>query len=81
MALMFAALAASCLISTGALAATIVLRGATVLDMTGAAPRRADVVVDGERIAAVLPQGQGRGDRIVDLTGKFLLPGFTDLHA
>ncbi|MFL5366452.1 MAG: amidohydrolase family protein [Myxococcales bacterium] len=83
MALLFrvAALAAACLISTGALAATIVLRGATVLDMTGAAPRRADVVVDGERIAAVLPQGQGRGDRIVDLTGKFLLPGFTDLHA
>jgi hypothetical protein len=35
-----AALAAACLISTGALAATIVLRGATVLDMTGAPPRR-----------------------------------------
>jgi imidazolonepropionase-like amidohydrolase len=49
--------------------------------MTGAPPRRADVVIDGERIAAVLAEGQGRGDRIVDLTGKFLLPGFADLHA
>jgi imidazolonepropionase-like amidohydrolase len=63
------------------LIATIVLRGATVLDMTGAPPRRADVVLDGERIAAVVPPGEGKGDRIVDVSGKFLLPGFADLHA
>ena len=65
-----AALVAACLISTGALAKTIVLRAATVLDMTGAPAHRADVVLDGERIAAVLPEGRGRGDRIIDLTGK-----------
>src|SRR4051812_14771122 len=63
------------------LLATIVLRGAMLLDMTGAPPHRADVVLDGERIAAVVPPGQGKGDRAVDLTGKFLLPGFADLHA
>src|SRR5256885_15349998 len=67
--------------SAALLIATIVLRGATVLDMTGAPPQRADVVLDGERIAAVLPPGEGKGDRTVDLTGKFLLPGFADLHA
>src|SRR5256885_280305 len=67
--------------SAALLIATIVLRGATVLDMTGAPPHRADVVLDGERIAAVVPPGQGKGDRTVDLTGKFLLPGFADLHA
>src|SRR3954468_2831085 len=63
------------------LVATIVLRGATLLDMTGAPPHRADVVLDGERIAAIVPPGEGKGDRTVDLTGKFLLPGFADLHA
>jgi len=63
------------------LLATIVLRGAVVLDITGGPPHRSDVVLDGERIAAVVPAGQGKGDRIVDLTGKFLLPGFADLHA
>src|SRR5256885_4958959 len=63
------------------LSATIVLRGATLLDMTGASPHRADVVIEGERIAAVVSPGAGKGDRTVDLTGKFLLPGFADLHA
>jgi imidazolonepropionase-like amidohydrolase len=63
------------------LIATIVLRGATVLDMTGVPPRRADVVLEGERIVAIVQPGEGKGDRIVDLTGKFLLPGFADLHA
>src|SRR2546430_2703674 len=67
--------------SAALLIATIVLRAATVLDMTGAPPHRADVVLDGERIAAVLPPGEGKGARTVDLTGKFLLPGFADLHA
>src|SRR5438067_3244708 len=49
--------------------------------MTGGPPHKADVVLDGERIAAVVPAGEGKGDRTVDLTGKFLLPGFADLHA
>ena len=44
---------------------TIVLRGAMLLDMTGAPPHRADVVLDGERIAAVVPPDQGRGDRTI----------------
>jgi imidazolonepropionase-like amidohydrolase len=67
--------------SAALLIATIVLRGATVLDMTGAPPHRADVVLDGERIAAIVPPGEGKADRTIDLTGKFLLPGFADLHA
>jgi len=67
--------------SPALLVATIVLRGAMVLDMTGARPHRADVVIDGERIAAIVRPGEGKGDRIVDLDGKFLLPGFADLHA
>jgi imidazolonepropionase-like amidohydrolase len=81
LAVRLAALAVVFSISTGARAETIVLRGATVLDMTGARPHPADVVIDGERIAAVVAPGRGHGERVVDLRGKFVLPGFADLHA
>ncbi len=69
-----------------------VLRGATVIDGTGAEPRQATVVVDGNRIAAVLdgatpelpPQLQGNGARgetvVYDATGMTLLPGLIDTH-
>lgn len=54
------------------------LTGATVVDGTGAAPRLADVVVEGGRIVDV---GSGLdGDESIDLTGKALLPGFFDCH-
>ena len=64
----------------------IVYRGATLIDGTGAPPRRAmAVVTDGERITAVLPArrltaAQADGARIVDLTGRWLLPGLIDSH-
>ncbi len=69
-----------------------VLRGATVIDGTGAAPRPATVVVDGNRVAAVLdgaapalpPQLQGNGASgepvVYDATGMTLLPGLIDTH-
>jgi imidazolonepropionase-like amidohydrolase len=44
-----------------------------------------DVIVDGQRIRAVLPnaavtEDMLRGATIVDLTGKFLIPGLIDSH-
>ena len=42
--------------------------------------RRADVVVDGERIAAVGADRPGAVDRVVDATGRLLLPGGVDVH-
>ena len=66
--------------------ARTVYRHAGLIDGTGA-PLRRDmaVVVEGERIAAVLPdarltRGQLRGARKVDLTGRYLLPGLIDSH-
>ena len=64
----------------------IVYRHGSVIDGTGAAIR-ADmaVITDGERIGAVLPDSaltaaQLKGAKHVDLTGKFLLPGYIDTH-
>jgi dihydroorotase (multifunctional complex type) len=59
--------------------ADLAIVGGTVVTGTGAA--RADVLVTGERIAAVVPQGAdtGAGDRI-DADGLVILPGMVDTH-
>lgn len=57
----------------------LAFRGATVVDGTGAAGYRADVLVRDGRIASI---GSGLGaDRVVDATGLVLAPGFIDMHA
>lgn len=70
----------------------LVIRGITVIDGTGAAPLGpVDVVVEGNRIVDVVSVGvphvpireKGRpakGEREIDGTGKYLLPGFVDTH-
>ncbi len=71
----------------------LILRGATVVDGTGAPPfGPADIVVEGDRIVEVRSVGapgvpiraerrpQG-ADREIDLTGMYVLPGFVDVHA
>jgi N-acyl-D-aspartate/D-glutamate deacylase len=60
--------------------ATLVLRGGTVLDGTGAAPVAADVAVAGDRVLAVgrdLPAGDAR---VLDVGGLVVAPGFIDAH-
>lgn len=63
-----------------------VYRGVTLIDGTGAAPVPGmAVITNGERIEAVLPAARlteemmGRAE-IVDLTGRYLLPGLIDSH-
>jgi N-acyl-D-aspartate/D-glutamate deacylase len=56
-----------------------VLRGGLLVDGTGAPPRPADVVIEGERIAAVEAPGTVSGDG-EDLDGLVLAPGFIDCH-
>ncbi len=59
------------------------LRGGTLIDGTGAPARPADVVVDGDRIAAVGPPGTldaGPDAAVVDLDRLVLAPGFIDVH-
>jgi N-acyl-D-aspartate/D-glutamate deacylase len=61
---------------------TLVLRGGTVVDGTGAPSVRADVVVEADRVVAVGPDA-GRGtdhDTVIDAGGLIVAPGFVDLH-
>jgi imidazolonepropionase-like amidohydrolase len=62
----------------------LLLHDVTLIDGSGAGPRpRTDVLVAGARIAAVGPAGSldARGSTVVNLAGRFLVPGFVDLHA
>ena len=54
------------------------LSGGTVLGAGGAV--RADVLVDGERVAAVGVSLTAAGDRTIDATGRYLVPGGVDVH-
>lgn len=70
----------------------MVIRGATLIDGTGAPPRGpVDITVEGNRITAVtqsgwpgMPMAKGRpphdADYELDATGMFVLPGFNDMH-
>jgi len=70
----------------------LVLRGAIVIDGTGAPPRGpVDIVIEGNRIARIVGVGvpgvpidpEGRpepGTKEYDVTGMYVLPGFVDLH-
>jgi N-acyl-D-aspartate/D-glutamate deacylase len=57
----------------------LVIRGATVVDGLGHAPRRADVAVEDARIVAVGAVG-GDAARTIDADGLTLAPGIIDLH-
>jgi imidazolonepropionase-like amidohydrolase len=66
-----------------AAAPALLLSGGFVVDPgSNAAPRRADVLIVGERIAAV---GQSlrapSGTRRIDVRGRYLVPGLWDMHA
>jgi N-acyl-D-aspartate/D-glutamate deacylase len=57
----------------------LVIRGGTVVDGTGAAPREADVGIVGNRIAAV-GAVSGGGAEEIDAKGRLVTPGFVDIH-
>jgi len=57
----------------------LVIRGASVVDGTGAPARRADVGVRDGRIVA-LGDGEEQARETVDATGLVLCPGFVDPH-
>jgi imidazolonepropionase-like amidohydrolase len=71
---------------------TLVIRGVTLIDGTGAPPQGpVDVVVEGNRIAAIrsagtpgLPLRANRApqkpEHEIEATGMYLMPGFVDLH-
>jgi len=77
------AVAGSTLAAFPALAAepTLLLREVLLVDGTGAAPRLADVLVAGDRIAAIAAPGAGGpASRTIAGEGRILAPGFIDTH-
>jgi N-acyl-D-amino-acid deacylase len=60
---------------------SLLLRGGTVVDGTGEPGRAADVAIEGERIAAISPGLTGAADRVLDVTGRVVAPGFIDMHS
>jgi len=70
----------------------LVIRGATLIDGTGAPPYGpVDIVIEGNKITAVkqagwpgLPLAQNRqptdADYEIDATGMYVMPGFNDMH-
>jgi len=61
---------------------TTLIQNATIFDGTGSATITGDLLVDGNRIAAVTPgSSDGVADVVVDGRGKFLMPGMTEGHA
>lgn len=57
----------------------LVIRGGEILDGSGGAPFRADVAVQDGRIA-MIGSVAGRGTEEIDATGRFVTPGFVDVH-
>jgi hypothetical protein len=75
---------------------TLILRGGYVIDGTGAPPiGPADIVIKNDRIVSIKvvgspsvpinpkkrPKLTGKNTREIDVSGKFILPGFVDLHS
>lgn len=57
------------------------LKGATVFDGSGRTPRVEDVAIAGGKIAARGPNLDAtKAAEVVDLTGKWLMPGLLDIH-
>ena len=60
--------------------ADVIIRNGTVVDGTGAAARRADVAIAGDRIVAVEDRIDDRGRREIDAEDRIVTPGFVDVH-
>ncbi len=68
----------------------LLIKNITIYDGTGAEGYKADILVDGDRIAEIIPSppaGDGRvgaaapGARVIDGSGLAACPGFIDIHA
>ena len=62
---------------------TMLVSGGTIVSAVGR--RAADVLIDGEKIVAILAPGQAAAmgvsaDRVIDATGKYVIPGGVDVH-
>ena len=60
---------------------SLLIRGGARLEGPGPPRGRADVAVEGDRIAAVGPGLGGEARRVIDAAGHVVAPGFIDAHS
>jgi N-acyl-D-amino-acid deacylase len=58
---------------------SLLLKGGTVHDGTGAGPLQADIGINGSTIASI-GKAALEGDRVIDISGLCVSPGFIDTH-
>ena len=59
----------------------IIIRGGRVLDGTGNDWFRADIAINGDEIVRIGRMPGATAARVIDATGKYVSPGFIDLHS
>jgi len=59
----------------------ILIRGAQIVDGSGRAPFRADVLIQGDKISAIGNFPQKAAETVVDGLGFYLTPGFIDVNS
>jgi len=59
----------------------LLIKGGEVLDGLGGAPKKCDVLVVGDHIAAIGNLSSYKADRVIQATGSYVLPGFIDVAA
>jgi N-acyl-D-amino-acid deacylase len=60
---------------------SLLIRGGTLIDGSGAPREGADVAVEGDRIAAIGPGLTGPAARVIEAAGHVVAPGFIDAHS
>jgi hypothetical protein len=68
------------LVSAAALAQTTAIRNGTVIDVLTGGSRRATVVVTGAKIISVGAARIPKRAKVIDASGKFIIPGLWDMH-
>ena len=56
-------------------------RGGQIIDGTGAAPYKGDVLIEDDRILEVGTDIKAEADKVIDITGYQICPGFIDAHS
>ncbi len=59
----------------------LLIRGGTIVDGTGGPARPGDIAIVGDRIASIGDLGDAPARRIIDASGRHVLPGFIDTHS
>lgn len=59
----------------------VLFKGGTVVDGSGKAPFKGDLLVENDTIVSVAPTLDVQADRVVDCKGLIVAPGFIDAHS